>query len=96
MSSKITEGIIYILALILSDLFGYKLVSLKDKLVTSTLPQIEFSTSSLFNSTSSIDLSQNILKIEIKNGTSTLIVTSSIKGILETTSPLETKLLKDK
>jgi len=80
----------------LSDLFGYKLVSLKDKLVTSTLPQIEFSTSSLFNSTSSIDLSQNILKIEIKNGTSTLIVTSSIKGILETTSPLETKLLKDK
>jgi|GEM_PF-1397264 len=96
MSSKITEGIIYILALILSDLFGYKLVSLKDKLVTSTLPQIEFSTSSLFNSTSSIDPSQNILKIEIKNGTSTLIVTSSIKGILETTSPLETKLLKDK
>jgi hypothetical protein len=84
MSSKITEGIIYILALILSDLFGYKLVPLKDKTITSTEPQVPLSTSSIVTST--LDFSKDILKIEINDGTSSLIITSSIKDIFETSS----------
>ncbi len=84
MSSKITEGIIYILALILSDLFGYKLVPLNDKVLTSTKPSVELSTSSIVTST--LDFSEDILKIEINNGTSSLIITSSIKDIFENTS----------
>jgi len=84
MSSKITEGIIYILALILSDLFGYKLVPLKDKFLTSTEPQVKLSTSSIVTST--LDFSEDILKIEINDETSSLIITSSVKDIFETTS----------
>jgi len=84
MSSKITEGIIYILALILSDLFGYKLVPLKDKTITSNESKIQLSTSSIVTST--LDLSKDNLKIEINDGTSSLIVTSSIRDIFETSS----------
>lgn len=78
MSNEIVKSIVYILAFLLSDLLGYKLVSVN----TTSKEVIDFktNTSSIKFVTSTIEANGEI-KIEIKTPSSTIIATSSLENL---------------
>lgn len=83
MNSSVVKGIIYIIVFLISDLFGYKITPISTTTPSSTIEEIDFSTSTIEFVTSSIDSDGNI-KIEIKTPSSTIVTTSNIKDISST------------